>query len=251
MTDQRRRDQGSVAGSGWLFGGACAIGGLLALVAAPQLFAHSLQVAPAIPSGGLTQALELHLDAPSDAYVAIGRERGLADETAVELDLALDLSRLSLLAQGEARRGTLNFLRLARQADRSAQVFVFLTYQPEKGWVLGAWSWNNTNARYTLAGEAQVAADTDALTRPLLPLTFAWTAAATPEERGTLRVWRRDDRGERDLLFEATDLDNASQTVNYVQLGVSAADRPTGLTGVLSFDDFAVFRLADSFRRAK
>jgi len=50
--------------------------------------------------------------------------------------------------------------------------------------------------------------------------------------------------GERALLLENADLDNTRQLVDYVQLGVVAADRAPGVSGRLLLDDFEVNRTA-------
>jgi len=75
-------------------------------------------------------------------------------------------------------------------------------------------------------------------------VALEWNAASESAGRAqnSLRLARFDDHGQRSLLFERVDLDNASQRVNHLQLGVRAADPGPGLAGALGFDDVAVYR---------
>ena len=50
--------------------------------------------------------------------------------------------------------------------------------------------------------------------------------------------------GERAVLLENADLDNARQLVSYVQLGVVAADHAPGVSGRLLLDNFEINRTA-------
>jgi hypothetical protein len=70
-------------------------------------------------------------------------------------------------------------------------------------------------------------------------LDFEWARATAPGARdGYFRLFRTVDE-QTAPLFELTDLDNGSQTLNYMQVGVIAAGhRHRGISGALHLDAF-------------
>lgn len=230
-----------------------AFGILVVAGALPLAEANSIQVTPSAALGGSRFGLELKLDDPTsgrakDAYVAIGHEKGLQGEASLEVGFTLDPG--GLIAARNGQSGTLNFLRLGRRRGSSgAGLVVFIERTPQSTWLIGAWSWDDATNRFRLAGRAPLPFEPGAAGAPpvLLPrIEIEWAGASQQAGRGRgyLRVLSVASDGERALLLEDADLDNASQLVSYVQLGVVAADHAPGVSGRLLLDDFEVNRTA-------
>lgn len=194
----------------------------------------------------------------SDAYVAVGPEKGFANETTLETGFTVDVTRLSL-RRGKGASGVLPFLRFGEQpVPGPARVLVFLEQTPAGAWLVGARTWDDARGGLVLAGRAplppgSVAAGIDPTTpRPVISpprLEIEWAAGREPAgAAGRLRVLHARPDGERVLLFEKTGLDNAAQVVNHVRVGVVAGDHHAGAEGRLILDDFEVNRLSPSLR---
>ena len=224
--------------------------GLLAAAGAPGLAeANSIRVTPSAALGGSRFGLELKLDDPAsnkatDAYVAIGPEKGVRDEASLEVGLTLDPG--GLVAAGRRKPGALSFMRLADTGGPGRPgLVVFLEQTPVKGWFIGAWSWDDATGRFVLAGRAPLRFETArgvavAAIRPRVEVE--WAAASELGGRGYLRILSVAANGERALLLENTDLNNATQRVGYVELGVRAADHAPGVSGRLFLDNFEINR---------
>jgi hypothetical protein len=215
----------------------------------PQAEANSIRVTPVAALDGSLFGLELRLDdpaskTPTDAYVAIGPEKGVRDESALEVGFTLDPS--GLVAASHRRSGRLSFLRLAGGPGRAGLV-VFLEQTPLNAWFVGAWSWDDATGGFVLAGRAPFRfEDTRGVGLSALRphLEVEWAAASEPAGRaqGYLRILSVASDGDRALLLENTELNNASQRVGYVELGVRAADHAPGVSGALFIDNFQVNR---------
>lgn len=230
-----------------------AFGLLAAAGALPLAEADSIRVMPTVALGGSRFGLELKLDDPAskaatDAYVAIGHEKGLQGEASLEVGFTLDPSGLVAARDGQA--GRLSFLRLTgRPGQGGAELVVFVEQTPQNTWLIGAWSWDDLTDGFVLAGRAPLPFEPARGGAPpaLLPrIEIEWATASEPAGRahGYLRVLSVASDGERALLLENTDLNNASQLVNGVQLGVLAADHAPGVSGRLLLDNFEVNRTA-------
>jgi hypothetical protein len=230
-----------------------AFGILAAAGALPLAEANSIQVTPSAALGGSRFGLELKLDdlashRAKDAYVAIGPEKGLRGESSLEVGFTLDPS--GLVAARDGQSGTLSFLRLSRRRGWSgAGLVVFIEQAPQNTWLIGAWSWDDGTDGFVLAGRAPLPFEPVTAGAPaaLLPrIEIEWATASEPagRARGYLRVLSVASDGERALLLENADLDNARQLVSYVQLGVVAADHAPGVSGRLLLDDFEINRTA-------
>lgn len=207
----------------------------------PPAEANSIQVTPAAALDGSLFGLELRLAAwsrPTDAYVAIGQEKGVWDETALALGFLLDPS--GLVATCDGWPGRLSFLRLARSPG-GAGLVVFLEQDPQNAWFIGAWSWDDALRRFVLAGRAPLQVGPYA---PRPQVEVEWAAASEPagRERGYVRILSVESDGDRALLLENSDLNNARQRVGYVELGVRATDHAPGVSGRLLIDGFQLSR---------
>ena len=230
-----------------------AFGILAAAGAVPLAEANSIQVMPSAALGGSRFGLELKLDDPAsnrakDAYVAIGHEKGLQGEASLEVGFTLDPS--GLVPARDGRPGTLSFLRLGRRRGWSGTgLVVFIERTPQGTWLIGAWSRDDATGAFVLAGRAPLPLEpVTSGAPPALPprIEIEWATASEPAGRahGYLRLLSVAGDGERALLLENADLDNTRQLVDYVQLGVVAADRAPGVSGRLLLDDFEVNRTA-------
>ncbi len=236
------------------FDAACLAFGLLAAVgAAPLAEADSIRVMPTVALGGSRFGLELKLDdpaskEPNDAYVAIGHEKGLRGEASIEVGFTLDPS--GLVAAHDGQSGRLSFLRLTgRPGQGGTGLVVFVEQTPENTWLIGAWSWDDPTNGFVLAGRAVLPFEParGGVPPALLPrIEVEWATASEQAGRahGQLRLLAVAADGERALLLENADLNNASQLVSYVQLGVLAADHAPGVFGRLLLDNFEVNRIA-------
>jgi hypothetical protein len=177
-----------------------------------------------------------------DAFVAVGPEKGFSNETALEAGFTIDVGRLSL-AQDRASSGVLPFLRMGDPTG-PANVLVFLEETPSGSWLVGALTRDDPSGALVLAGQAPLPFQKLQGSGPLPPrLELEWKASSADAPTGCVRVTHVHPDGSRDLLFERTDLNNGSQVVNHVRLGVLAGDRAPGISGQLFLDDFDVNRL--------
>lgn len=202
-------------------------------------------VTPAAALDGSHFGLELRLDDPASgrrarAFVAIGPEKGVRNETTLEVGFTLDPRGLVVTSAGGP--GRLSFLRLGRGR---AGLVVFLEQIPLNAWSIGAWSWDDATGRLVLAGQASLPF-ADPTGGPTVPprVEVEWAAAsrAPARSRGYLRILSVAEGGERALLLENTGLDNASQRIGYVELGVRTADDAAGVSGRLLIDNVQLTR---------
>lgn len=209
-------------------------------VEAPDAWSHAIEARPDAALSG-SFGVELRVDdasvqAATDAYVTAGSDKGLADETSLEVVLTLDPTALQLTSP-IGRAGRLPFLRLSQTNDpATARVLLELNRAPEVAWTISAWTLDEASGAFLLAGEANLLADGEARAR----LELRWSSS--PGQPGSLRLVREDGPGRRTVLIERKDLDNGSQSAGAVQLGTLAAD-PLGLVGRLSIDDIQVSRV--------
>ncbi len=224
--------------------------------------ADSIRVTPRAALDGSRFGLEVRIDSraggpTNDAYVAVGSEKGFRDETALEAGFTLDVSRLSL-GRGAGASGVLPFLRFgALPGPGPATVLVFLEQTPAGSWLIGARTWDDDARAWVLAGRAPLPPGPPPVrflpvparregVAPRLEIEWAAASVAAGSEAGHVRMLHVRPDGERVLLFEKTDLDNGSQVVNHVRVGVVADDRGAGASGRLCLDDFEVNRLSPS-----
>lgn len=251
---------------------------VLALLAGPApVRANSLTVGGGAAMGGTGFGLRVTLDdpamtAPNDAWVSIGPDKGMLGETSILGGFLLDVSGLTV------GPGGLRFLRFYDQLGAGGERVVFFLEKVSSGsWQLGAWTWDDTMAQLVLAGQGALpgpcpppAAPSTAPgglsagssfacpetgPSPVLAIEFEWQAAATPGT-GRLSVFARPiaptqafaQPTARRVAIDSTvvlhreDLDNASQSLSYMQLGVLAAEHPAQTFGDLSLDEIAVRR---------
>jgi hypothetical protein len=226
--------------------------GLLAAAGVPGLAeANSIRVTPAAALDGSRFGLELKLEdpaarEPTDAYVAIGPEKGVRDEASLEVGLTLDPG--GLVAAGRRKPGALSFMRLADTGGPGRPgLVVFLEQAPVKGWFIGAWSWDDDAGRFVLAGRAPLRFETTrgvavAAIRPRVEVEWAAASDLAGRARGYVRILSVAADGERALLLENTELNNAAQRVGHVELGVRAAEHAPGVSGRLLLDNFEINR---------
>src|SRR5574340_562835 len=236
----------------------------------PAAFGNSIRVSPGAALEGRF-GLELALEDPAarpatDAFIALGPEKGLHAETAVVASFSLDPRQLKV-GVGTSQEPALPFLRLGEGPER-VRLVVSVERGADRDWRLAVWSWDDAQGRWKLAVrtalplEASLRKESDPeYTR----LALEWTAAPAGDTKGRLRLLRlrpralgRGHEGEHAavagqagsersdaepvVLFDNEALDNAGQTVSYVQLGVLAKEHPRGVAGRLRIDDVEIQR---------
>jgi hypothetical protein len=212
--------------------------------------ANSVVVTPRAALGGSSFGLEIRLEdpaqvRPSDAWVAIGPDKGLDRETSVRGSFLIDPRKLLLSAR---RRGAGNahlcFLGLSEAEDwTSARVILFLERGPGRSWVIGARLWDDGLRRYVTAGRAVLAEPRSPRRTSVVRVDFAWRAATSPEARDGQFQLTRTVGDEPELLLERADLDNATQTLSYLRAGVvNSRHQRTHIHGELYLDDFSLSR---------
>jgi hypothetical protein len=210
--------------------------------------------------------LEVTLDASrnsTEIWVAIGPEDGPNNEIAVQGSFLIDPEGLE--ASGSPRSGPdspwpghVCFLSLAQHLDDSsgAKVLLFLEPAPQGAWQIGALLWEDSVGTWRKAPMSPLVAvsieiegnfgrpDVPRRAPPPARLDFEWAAATAPGARdGYFRLFRTVDE-QTALLFELTDLDNGSQTLNYMQVGlIAAGHRHRGIGGALHLDAFQLSQI--------
>lgn len=214
---------------------------LLALcpLLAGRLEASSLRVLESAAFGGPQLCLEITLDdpvfvPPADAWVGLGQDKGLNDETALAVSLRLDPRRLAAPIGAK-----LIFLRLAQDPVGDQVRAAAYVSRTSLGWLLGIDAWDDGAERFLPAGLIEIPLPRRSSTR-VPRLEIRWSSG--PAGGGRLQVLRRISLSRAVLLLEKAGLDNASQKVNAVSLGVLAAEHPGGAAGLLAFDDFELVR---------
>jgi hypothetical protein len=215
---------------------------------------NSIQVTPSAALEG-AYGFRITLDDPTEtppreAWMAVGPEKGIAEETAVYGSFSMDLTNLTMgngERSGPRRRrrisraqAQVSFLSLSRDLDpASATVVVFLEQGSGGNWFLGAHVWNDSLVRFAEAGKAPLSEPQPGTTS----VAFEWGAASSPGAHdGYLRLFQMIE-GQPTLLFERNDLDNGAQVLNYMQVGMVDVSRQfPGTYGDLYLDELELNR---------
>ncbi len=215
---------------------------------------NSIQVSPsAALEGGY--GFRITLDDPTEtppreAWMAVGPEKAIAEETAIYGSFSMDLANLTMgngERSGPRRRrrissaqARVSFLSLSSDLEPGgATVTLFLEQGSGGNWFLGAHVWNDSLGRFAEAGKAPLGAPQPGATR----VAFEWGAASSPGALdGYLRLLQMIE-GQPTLLFERTDLDNGAQVLNYLQVGMVDVSRQfAGTHGDLYLDELELNR---------
>lgn len=222
---------------------------------------NSIQVTPDAALGGSRFGLEITLDDPArvpstSAWVAVGPDKGLEDETAVSGSFLIDPADVTMSEDGA--RNHIEVLSFFQDLGPSGIRIAFFLQRGRGGrWLLGAWVRDDAEGRLVLAGRGTLAAGPAEAPGPdsgnrrqrrraATRIDFEWVAASAPDAAdGHLRVFRTEPGGEKAFLFERTGLDNGTQTLNHLRVGVvNRQHHFSGTSGRLYLDDFVLSRVA-------
>jgi hypothetical protein len=205
---------------------------------------------------GLEVTLDASQDSTAEFWVAIGPGEGLNNEIAVQGSFLIDPEGLEASASLSPKH--ICFLSLAQHLDdpSGAKVLLFLEPGPQGAWQIGALLWDDSvgtwreapvNPLITVSSEigGHLGPLNPPFVEPAPParLDFEWARATAPGARdGYFRLFRTVDE-QTSLLFELTDLDNGSQALNYLQVGlIAAGHHHRGIGGALHLDAFQLTR---------
>jgi hypothetical protein len=240
---------------------ACLFGILAFLLAGSSAQANSVTVRGEAALGSPGFRLAVILDDPdtmarNDAWVGIGPDRGMAEESHVVGHFVIDLGGLRMAPSRPENPRHLCFLGLSETADwQTARVILFLERGPDRSWLIGARVWDDALASYVAVGPSLLIENRATVSRsPSVPaepgpppeairVDFEWQAASAPgAQDGLLRLYRTVAQG-TELLAESTALTNGSQKLNFLRVGVvNAAHQARGTFGTLSLDDVSLSR---------
>lgn len=214
--------------------------------------ADSLRVTRTASPGTRGFALEVRLDDPrrlpsEGAWVAVGEERGVQAERRLALRLLVDPSGIALTAGTKVAR--LGFLTLARAAGDETGLLQLALEWTDAGWQVVPRVRDDAQGTLVTLGRTPLALDG----AHGVALEVEWRAASAPGARdGVFALYRGGSTPDapRTLLVGREDLDNATQAVGQVRLGVAASEHSPGVAGVLRLDEFELYREAAPAARA-
>ncbi len=220
---------------------------LLMVLAAATSEGNSIQVtagAALVGQFGLRITLDdPALTRPTEAWVSIGPDKGMVNETAIHGGFFIDPGNLTMSRTPGPQDQTEHFCFLSFSQDtgpQGAKVILFLEPGPDGTWLIGARIMEDSNPRLVVAGRASLIEYEPVV---LTAIEFEWGAASAPGARdGYLRLFQAVDT-EKTLLFERTDLDNGAQTLNHLRIGVvDKSHHSPGTYGELLLDDIELYR---------
>ena len=196
---------------------------------------------------------------PNDAWVGIGPDKGMAEETQVVGRVVIDPAALRMAPSSPSTPNHLCFLGLSETSDwATAKVILVLERGPGRSWLIGARIWDDALASYVAVGPSVLTEAVPTTSRsPRAPretgpgpsamgVEFEWRVASAPDgEDGVFRLFRTVD-GSRELLLESAAVANGTQTLNYLRAGVvNGAHQARDTFGTLFLDDVGLSRTFD------
>jgi len=186
----------------------------------------------------------------TEAWIAIGPEKGLQAENAVHASFLIDPTHVIIKKRWRRRRRfrrQLCFLSLSQELGPTGSSVALCLEKDRLGaWLASAWLRDDTSQGYihtgwvNLTGSASPGQEDPGEPLPAR-IEIEWGAASQPGAHDVyFRLFRTLD-GQRNLLIDRVGLANGTQTVSYLQVGV-VSQTARRISGELYLDSIEIER---------